>query len=220
MSTGMDAAMHSGYASRESNTFVGQIADRWWTLVVRGLVAIAFGIIAWVAPRTSVTAIVYVFGAYAVIDGVVHLASATRAVKRDGVGPGWLIFQGLVSIAAGIVAFAWTELTALMLVMVIASWAVLTGIAELVAAVRMRREIEGEWLLATAGVLSIVFGGVLFAAPGAGAVALLWIIGAYAVVFGVTLIGLGARLRSWQRDTKTKTKTQTETAPPAGAMAT
>jgi uncharacterized membrane protein HdeD (DUF308 family) len=210
----MDAAMQSGYASRDTKPFAMLIADRWWTLVVRGLVAIAFGVFALAAPRTSVLALVYVFGAYAVIDGVVHLMSA----GRTPIGRGWLIFQGLVSIAAGVVAFAWTALTAVLLVMVIAAWAVLTGIAELVAAFRMRREIEGEWLLATAGVLSIIFGGVLFAAPEAGAVALLWIIGAYAIVFGLILIGLGARMRSWQRDTKGKPPT--ETTAPAGAVAT
>lgn len=201
MSTGMDAAMHSGYATRGPTTIATLIADRWWTLVVRGVAAIGFGIFTLIAPRTSLLAIVFVFGAYALIDGIVHMMSAWRNNRSER---GWLLFEGLVSIAVGVVAFAWTELTALWLLMLIGAWAVLTGIAKIAAAYRLRRELEGEWLLATSGVLSIVFGVVLFVAPGAGLVALLWIIGVYAVVFGFMLIGLGLRLRSW-RSTATPT---------------
>ena len=106
----MDAAMHRGYASRDLN-MATLIADRWWTLVVRGIAAIAFGIFVIAAPQASVLAIVFVFGAYAIIDGVVHLMSAWRNSRG---GRGWLIFEGLVSIAAGAVAFAWVGLTALL----------------------------------------------------------------------------------------------------------
>ncbi len=195
MSTGMDAAMHGGFASQNINTIAKLIADRWWTLVVRGVAAIGFGIFALLAPRTSVLALVWVWGAYALIDGIAYLAAAWR--DRPG-GRGWMIFEGVISIAAGIVAFAWTGLTAVFLLMLIGVWAVVTGIAEIAAAYRLRSELEGEWLLATSGVLSIIFGIVLFAAPDAGIVALLWIIGAYAIVFGLMLVALGFRVRSWR----------------------
>ncbi len=197
MRTGTDATTASGYASRELGTFGTLIADRWWTLVVRGAAAIVFGIFALAAPRTSVLALVLIWGVYAILDGVVHLMSAWRSGLG---GRGWLVVEGLISVAAGAVAFAWTELTALVLLWTIAAWAVLTGIAKIAASYKLRRELEGEWLLALAGALSIVFGVILFVAPDAGIVALLWIIGFYAIVFGTLLIALGARLRSWRRE--------------------
>jgi uncharacterized membrane protein HdeD (DUF308 family) len=209
MTTATDAAMHGGTMSRNINTLAKLIADRWWTLVVRGVAGIAFGIFTLVAPRTSLLAIVYVWGAYAIIDGIGALASAWR---NDRGGRGWLIFEGIVGIGAGIVAFAWTGLTALFLLIMIASWAVITGVIELIAAFRLRREIEGEWLLAASGVLSVILGIVLFMAPGAGIVALLWTIGVYAIVFGGMLIALGFRVRSWRH------AASRETAPPAEAM--
>jgi uncharacterized membrane protein HdeD (DUF308 family) len=195
MSTGMDAAMHRGYANQNVN-MATLIADRWWTLIVRGIAAVGFGVFALIAPRTSLLAIVFVFGAYALLDGVVHLLSAWRNTHEGE--RGWLIFEGVVSIAAGVVAFAWTELTALLLLMLIGAWAILTGIAKIAAAFRLRRQLDGEWLLATSGALSIMLGVILLVAPGAGTVVLLWIIGVFAIMFGLALIGLGARLRSWR----------------------
>ena len=179
---------------------VGQLADRWWMLVVRGAAGVIFGVLTFVMPQVSLLALVFLWGAYAIVDGVFNVTAAVRA-GRAGRHWGWLLFEGIVSIGAGVVAFAWPGITAIALLAVIAVWGVLTGFAALAAAVRLRKEIRGEWLLALSGVLSIAFGVLLVAVPSAGALALLWMIGAYAIVSGLLLIGVGVRLRSWRRGT-------------------
>lgn len=186
--------MNAEYASPN----VGALAARWWVLVVRGIAAILFGIVALVAPGPSLLALVMFWGAYALVDGIFNLANAVRGAHA-GRRWGWLLFEGLVSIGAGVLTFAWPRITALALLTLIAVWALLTGIAEIAAAIRLRRQIRGEWLLATGGVLSIVFGVLLLASPGAGALALVWMIGGYAILFGVTLFALGLRLNRWSR---------------------
>jgi uncharacterized membrane protein HdeD (DUF308 family) len=183
-----------------ANPSINQLADRWWTQVIRGAAAILFGILTFAAPVISLVALVAMWGAYALIDGVFNLVTAFRGA-RAGQRWGWLLFEGVISIAAGVVTFAWPGITALALLVVISAWAVLTGVAEIATAVRLRKQIEGEWLLGLSGVLSIGFGVLLFLFPGPGALALLWMIGAYAIVFGALLTGLGLRLRSWRRAT-------------------
>lgn len=185
-------AMNSKYA----NPNVSTLAARWWALVIRGVVAILFGIVAIAAPVSSLFALVILWGAFVIVDGVFNLVLAARKA-RAGRSWGWLLFEGLVSVAAGVLTFVWPGITALALLAVIAIWAVLTGIAEIAAAIRLRREIRGEWLLATSGVLSIVFGVLLLVFPASGVLALMWLIGAYAIIYGVLLIGLGLRLHRW-----------------------
>ena len=180
------------------NQNLSQLADRWWMLVIRGAAAMLFGVATFVAPGISLVALVILWGAYAIVDGVLNLTTAVRG-KRAGRSWGWLMFEGIVSIAAGVLTFLWPGITAIALLAVIGAWAVLTGIAEIAAAVRLRKQIQGEWLLASSGVLSILFGALLFARPSAGALAVVWMIGAYAIVFGVVLAGLGLRLHSWRR---------------------
>ncbi|HVI03628.1 MAG TPA: HdeD family acid-resistance protein [Enhygromyxa sp.] len=173
------------------------IANRWWAVLIRGLAAILFGVLAFAAPGTTLLAIATVFGIYAIVDGALDLAFAYRRA-HEGRRWGWLVFEGLVGIGAGIVALAWTELTAMALLTVIAVWAIITGVAEIAAAFRLRRHIQGEWMLATGGVLSIIFGVLLLLFPGAGVLVLLSLIGAYALVFGVLLVALAFRLRAWR----------------------
>lgn len=175
---------------------VSALAARWWVPVIRGVAAILFGVLAIVAPGTSLLALVILWGAYALVDGVLNLMLATR---RSGTGQswGWLLFEGLVSVAAGVLTFAWPRMTALALLTVIAVWAVLTGTAKVVTAIGLRRQISSEWTLAVSGVLSILFGVLLLLRPGAGALALVWMIGGYAIIFGALLIGLGFRLNRW-----------------------
>ncbi|MFL6351052.1 MAG: HdeD family acid-resistance protein [Bryobacteraceae bacterium] len=174
------------------------LANNWWSLVIRGLIAILLGILTLARPGITVGALVILFGAYAFIDGVVNIAGAWRASKaheRWGV----LVIEGVVGILAGIVTFAWPAITAIVLIYVIAAWAIVTGIFEIMAAVRLRKHISGEWLLALAGVASVVFGILLMAAPLIGALVIgIWI-GVYALIFGAMLIGLGLRLRSWSK---------------------
>jgi len=173
---------------------VDQLAARWWAPVIRGVAAILFGALAIAMPRAGLAALVILWGAYAIVDGVFNVVlSAQRGAA--GLRWGWFLFEGLVSIAAGILTFVWPQMTAFVLLYLIAAWAIVTGIAEIAGAVALRRAISGEWLLALSGVLSIAFGVLLFARPGAGALAVVWIIGAYAIAFGALLVGLGLRLQ-------------------------
>jgi uncharacterized membrane protein HdeD (DUF308 family) len=158
---------------------------------------VLFGIITFVAPGISLAALVLVYGAYALVDGVFAVVSA---VRRHGSTDRWwvLLIEGIVGIAAGLVTFFWPGITALALLYLIAAWSLLTGVMEVIAAVRLRKIIAGEWLLALSGVLSIGFGVLLALFPAPGALAVVLWIGAYAIVFGCLLIALGFRLRSWQ----------------------
>jgi uncharacterized membrane protein HdeD (DUF308 family) len=169
------------------------LGARWWVFVVRGLAAILFGILTFVVPGISLLFLVTLWGAYALFDGVLNLVFAAREARAHG-SWGWLVFEGIVGILAGVLTFAWPGITALVLLIMIAAWAVFSGVAEIAAAIWLRREIRGEWVLAASGFLSIVFGVLLFAFPGTGALALLWMIGAYAILFGGLLVGLGLRL--------------------------
>jgi uncharacterized membrane protein HdeD (DUF308 family) len=174
-------------------------ASRWWTLAARGIAAILFGILTFISPGLSLFTLVILFGAWAFADGVFNLVMALRT--RKGERWGWLGLEGVTSIIVGILTFFWPGITALSLLFLIAAWSVVTGIAEVVAAIRLRKMIRGEWLLGLSGVLSIVFGFLLFAFPGAGALAVIFWIGAYSIVFGTLLVALAFRLRAWARDT-------------------
>src|SRR5919107_863617 len=169
------------------------LARNWWAVVLRGLAGILFGVITFVAPGISLVALVLLFGAYAFADGVLAIVSAVRA--RGGDRWGLLLVEGLVGIAAGILTLLWPGITAIALLYVIAAWALVTGAFEIGAAIRLRKVITGEWLLALSGVLSIALGVLLVLAPGPGALALVIWIGAYAFVFGILLVALGFRLR-------------------------
>lgn len=173
------------------------VTARWWALVIRGLAAIAFGALTFVNPSISLLALVILWGAYAIVDGVFGIVLSIRGA-RIVPGWGWLLAEGIASIAAGAVTFLWPGITALVLLFVIATWAVLTGIAEIATAVRLRRHVRGEWMLAASGILSIAFGVILAIRPLAGALAVTWLIGLYAILFGGLLVGLGFRLRRWQ----------------------
>jgi uncharacterized membrane protein HdeD (DUF308 family) len=169
------------------------LAKNWWAMSLRGLAGILFGIITFLAPGISLAALVLLFGAYAFADGVLAIVSA---VRRRGTDRWWLLLlEGLVGIAAGVLTILWPGITALALLYVIAAWALVTGAFEIAAAIRLRKAISGEWLLALSGVLSIALGVLLILAPGPGALALVIWIGAYAFVFGALLFALGLRLK-------------------------
>ena len=172
------------------------LANHWWALVLRGVAAVIFGVLALLYPPGAIAALVVLFGAYALVDGIFNIVAAVRT-PRGGQRWGWLLFEGIVSVIAGLVTLFWPGPTALALILLIGSWSIVTGIAEIAAAIRLRKQIQGEWLLALSGVLSVAFGALIFVAPAAGAVAIAIWIGAYAIVFGALLIGLGVRLRSW-----------------------
>lgn len=171
----------------------GDLTRNWWVLVVRGVLSILFGLLAFFMPGITLAALVIVFGAWAFVDGIFALVSA---VAGQGSQPWWaLVIKGIAGIAAGVVTLLWPGITAISLLLVIAAWALVSGAFEIAAAIRLRKQIEGEWLLGLAGALSILFGALLLMNPGAGALTVLWLIGAYAIVFGIMFIVLGFKLR-------------------------
>jgi uncharacterized membrane protein HdeD (DUF308 family) len=171
------------------------MTQNWWAIALRGLVAVLFGIAAFVWPGITLWALVAIFGAYALVDGIFAVIEAFR---RDVVGERWwaLLFEGFVGIAIGILTFAWPRLTAMGLLYLIAFWAIVTGVFEVITAIRLRHEIRGEWMMGLIGVLSVAFGFLLVAFPLAGALSVVLIIGAYAVATGALMIALGFKLRS------------------------
>jgi uncharacterized membrane protein HdeD (DUF308 family) len=167
----------------------------WWTLAVRGVLAVLFGLAALLWPGISLRVLVWLYGFYAVVDGLLALAALIIGGRLASGRRGWLIVEGVVGIAAGVFAFLWPGITALVLLYLIAAWMVVTGVLEVAAAVVLRRELRGEWLLALAGILSVILGVFLAVRPGEGAIAIVWAIGLYAIVFGLALLLLGIRLR-------------------------
>jgi uncharacterized membrane protein HdeD (DUF308 family) len=168
-----------------------------WMLLFRGILAILFGVLALVlSPGITLTFLVYLFGAYAFISGITAVATALRYTKEDG----WalLLVEGILGILAGIVAFVWPGITAFAFLFLIAAWAIVTGIMQIVAAFVLPLGTERAWLLGLAGVASIIFGVLLVYRPVAGLVALVWLIGIYAIVFGALLIGRYFQTRSLQ----------------------
>ena len=173
---------------------VASLVKNWWAVALRGAAALIFGFLTALWPDISLTALVLLFGSFAIVYGVFNIITAVR--RRRGERQWWaLLLEGLVSVAVGTVTLIMPDLTALALVYVIAAWAILTGILEIAAAIMLRRHIRGERWLALAGVLSVAFGAVLAIWPGVGALALVLWIGAYAIVLGIFLIALGFKLR-------------------------
>jgi uncharacterized membrane protein HdeD (DUF308 family) len=172
--------------------------NNWWSLVIRGLVAILLGIITLAWPGITLGALVLLFGAYTLIDGIFSIAGAWHA-SRLHERWGALVFEGIAGIIAAAVTFAWPAITGLALVFIISAWAIVTGIFEIAAAVRLRRYIKGEWLLVLGGVASVIFGILLAVSPLLGALVLAIWLGVYALIFGSMLVGLGLRLRTWSQ---------------------
>ena len=171
------------------------LRKQWGWVALRGVCALIFGVLALAMPGLTLSILVIFWGAYALIDGVVALLAGFR--MGDNGKPLWsLVLIGLLGIAAGVLTFVWPGLTALTLVLIIGSWAVAIGILQIVAAVRFRKHIQGEWLHALSGMLSVVFGAAMVWRPAAGAIALAWLIGWFAILFGVVLIAMAVRLRN------------------------
>jgi uncharacterized membrane protein HdeD (DUF308 family) len=166
-------------------------AHHWWAFALRGVIAVLFGILAFVMPGITLAALVLLWGAYALVDGVLALISAFRTSRDQRLG---LVLEGIVGIAAGVVTLIWPAITALVLLYIIATWALLTGALEIWAAVRLRKVISNEWWLVATGIASIVFAVVLIIFPDTGALAVIWTIGAYAILFGVLMIALAFKL--------------------------
>jgi uncharacterized membrane protein HdeD (DUF308 family) len=166
------------------------LAKNWWA-PLRGLVAVLFGLLTFVLPGITLVTLVLLFGAYALADGIFNVIAFFRVASHQ-----WaLLIEGVIGIIAGILTFAWPAITAIVLLYVIAFWAIFTGVFEIIAGIRLRKAITNEWLLLVMGVLSLLFGVLILFAPVVGALAIVLWIGAYALVFGVFLLALAFRLR-------------------------
>lgn len=172
------------------------LSRSWRFVLLRGVVAILFGILTLFQPGISLASLVMLFGFYALSDGA--LGVWTAVCGRQDHEHWWvLLFGGLVGVGAGLLAFVAPGITALALLFYIAVWAICSGVLEIVSALRLRREIEGEWMLILSGAASVLFGYILMARPGAGAIAILWIIAVYAIFFGVLRVLLALKLRKF-----------------------
>jgi uncharacterized membrane protein HdeD (DUF308 family) len=173
---------------------LGLVARDWWVFAIRGIAALVFGVLAFIGPETTLTVLVILFGAYVLVDGVSLLIALARgdAVARRHA---WAVgIMGVLGIVAGVVTFAWPGLTALSLLYLVAFWAIAMGTFQLIAAIVLRRELDNEFWMAIGGIASIVFGALLVVSPGAGLLSLVWLVGLWSVVFGVSSLGLAYRL--------------------------
>ena len=187
-------------------TVVDTFRLNWWLLALRGLIAVVFGVLAFMWPGATLITLVWLFGAFALLNGILSLVLAAKTPKGYP-RVGSLIFGGLLGILAGLLALVMPGITALGLLVLSAAWAIVTGVMELVAAVRLRKIITNEWLLILAGIASVAFGVILLLRPAAGALALVWLIGAWALVFGIMLMILAFRMRNWKGFIATSTAT-------------
>lgn len=167
----------------------------WWQLLLRGVLALIFGILTFLWPGITLLVLVYLFAAWALLDGIF---SAVAAFEERRVYPRWwaLLIEGILGIVIGVLAFLWPGVTIVVFLSLIAIWTIITGIMEVSAAIMMRRATTGEWLLAIAGILSIIFGLFMFFEPRVFALAIVWLIAAFAIVFGIALIARAFALRS------------------------
>ncbi|WP_106401829.1 HdeD family acid-resistance protein [Actinocorallia populi] len=177
-----------------------EMARNWWVLALRGGLAVLFGLLAWIWPGITVLALALLFGAYALVDGAVALYHAFKGGVR-GQSRSWLALTGACGVVVGLLALFWPGATAFALIVLIGAWAIATGVTEIVAAIWMRRQIEGEWWHVLSGALSVLFGLALLVWPGAGGLALVWLIGVFSIAFGVALIAAAFRLRSLRHGT-------------------
>ena len=174
---------------------LSMLSENWWVLALRGLLAVLFGFAALVLPLGTLEAVGQLFGVYAILEGALVVLIGLRGTQYRGA----FLSEGAFGIVAGLVALAWPGVTALVLLYIIAIWAILSGIAEIIAAVALRREIEGEWVLFLVGVLSVVLGMAMAVLPSVGVLSLIWLVGLYALAVGIAMIVLAFRVRDVRR---------------------
>jgi len=169
------------------------LAKNWWLLLLRGVAAIIFGVLAFAWPGLTLLTLILFYGAFALADGVLAIIAA---ITGGAPAPRWwLAIVGLLGIAAGLLTFLMPGVSALVLLFFIAGWAIATGVMQIIGAIQLRKEIDNEWLLILGGVISVLFGVAMMVAPGAGALALVWVIAIYSVITGVMLVALAFRLK-------------------------
>jgi uncharacterized membrane protein HdeD (DUF308 family) len=174
------------------------LAQKWWAIMIRGALAIVFGVIALVSPGVTMLSLVFVFAVYAMLDGVFAILSAFRAARSHGHW-GLLVLEGVAGIVAGAIAWLWPGISLTVFLLLLGAWAVATGALMFAGAFALHIS-HGRWWLVLGGVSSMVYGAILFVSPLIGALVLTWWIGAYALFFGVSLLVLGFRLRARHQD--------------------
>lgn len=177
----------------DEQSVVARWAQHWWVIALRGLLALLFGLGALIWPGLTLDVLTALFGAYALIDGICALILAGLGGEYKA-ERGWLLLEGVIGLAVGLITFAWPGVTELALLYLIATHAIIIGVMHIVAAIQLRKEIEGEWRLVLNGILALLCGIGLVLYPGAGALALITVIGVYAILAGLLLIGLGWRV--------------------------
>lgn len=185
-------------SDRQTDNMNALLAENWWAIALRGVFAIVLGVIAFAVPVAAMLSLVIIFSAYLLVDGILGIVSAVRAARAHERW-GLLVLEGIVNIAAGVVAFIWPGITVLAFVLLVAAWAIVTGALMLAAAFRLHVDHGRVWLV-IGGVASVIFGALLIIAPIIGALVLTWWLGAYAIVFGVSLLVLSLNLRPHRND--------------------
>ncbi len=175
------------------------MAEHWWLMLLRGIAAIAFGLLSLFWPGISALTLVLLWGIYTFADGIFALASAVMG--KDGGATGtrwWLALTGVLGILAGLIAFFSPAVAGTVLLIFIAVWAIAIGAMAIIGAIRLRAEIEGEWLLILGGALAVAFGAIMLFQPAAGALAVVWMIATFAIIFGIDLVLLSFKLKGFK----------------------
>ena len=173
------------------------LARNWWLFLLRGVAALIFGVLSLIWPGISLATLILFFGAYALVDGAFALTAAIVG-RGNAEIRWWLVLVGLIGIGIGIVTFLWPSLTALTLLYFIAGWVIATGVLQIIGAIELRNAIEDEWWLILDGALSVLFGIFLFIMPGAGALALIWLIALFAIAYGILMIGFAFKVKKFK----------------------
>jgi uncharacterized membrane protein HdeD (DUF308 family) len=178
---------------------VSELTSNWWALALRGAVSILLGLVAFTMPGLTIVALVTIFGVYALVEGVLAIMAAIRGIHEHDRW-GWMLIAGIVGVFAGCVAFFMPGVGTLAIVWLVAAWAVITGALEIAAAIRLRKMIEGEWMLMIAGVLAVLLGLFILSRPGMGVVLLATWLGVYAIFSGIVTLLLAFRIRNWAHE--------------------
>lgn len=186
--------MTTATATLPVDDLVAALSRNWWMLALRGVLAILFGVLAWLQPAITLKVLILTFGVYALADGVIGAWSALSGRRTEKYWWAMLLWA-LVSVVAGVLAFTAPALTAAALLLYIGFWAIAAGVLQIVTGIRLHKQIRGEWLMMLGGLASVLFGVIVLARPGVGALAMLWVIGFYAVFFGAVLFALALKLR-------------------------
>jgi uncharacterized membrane protein HdeD (DUF308 family) len=169
------------------------LARNWWLVLLRGIGAIVFGLLTIMWPGLSLLTLVLLYGVFALFDGGLAIGAAIMGGTAEP--RWWLALVGLLGIAAGALTLLWPGITGFILLLFIAAWAITAGVFEIMGAIKLRKEIEGEWWLIATGILSVLFGFLILLFPGVGALGIAFVIGWFAILYGVLLVGFAWRLK-------------------------